>query len=135
MEQSRLAPLVGIVGCVLVLVLIAVPYGLVETAVGTYYGTGAINPLVAALFALLSVIVLAAGREARTDPGLAAGVGLTFGAFIVVVALAWALTVPEDVVLGMSENTLIEYHRWALVAVGLPVPVASVWWARTLDLL
>lgn len=138
MQQTRLAPLVGIAGCVLVLVVAAAPYWLVETApgtaVGTYYGTGAVNPLVGVLFALLSLIVLAAGREARTDPGLAAGVALTLGLFLVVVAALWALTVPEGVVGGLSENALLEHHRWALVASGLPIPIASAWWARTLDL-
>ncbi|WP_459192117.1 DUF7548 family protein [Halosimplex sp. J119] len=139
MKQTRLAPLVGVVGCVLVLVSLAVPYGLVRTApasaIGTYYGEGALNPLVAGIFALVTAIVLAAGRDERTDPPLAAGVGIALGGFVVVVTAVWALTVPQQVVFDMDAPAYITYHRWASIAVSLIIPVASVWWSRTLGLL
>lgn len=138
MKTIRLAPLVGIGGCVLVLVALALPYSLVATspgtAIGTYYGTGAVNPLVAGLFALVSVIVLAAGREGRTDPGLAAGVALALGAFITLLIALWAATVPQNVVFDMDAPAVIQHHRWATAAVSLLVPAASLWWARSLDL-
>lgn len=139
MKQTRLAPLVGVVGCVLVLVALAVPYALVRTspasAVGTYYAQGALNPLVGGLFALITAIVLAAGRDERTDPPLAAGVGIALGGFTVVVVAVWAITVPQQVLFDMDAPAIITYHRWASAAVAALVPVASLWWSRTLGLL
>jgi len=131
MERSRrIAPLVGIVACLLVLGVLAVPYALTDAAtVRLYYDSGLLHPLVAGLLATISIVVFAAGRQKRTDPELAAGVTLTFGLFIALLALAWALTVRLDV----AGPELAE-HRWGLVAVSLGVPGAAAWYARSLGL-
>ncbi|QPV63554.1 hypothetical protein I7X12_02660 [Halosimplex litoreum] len=139
MKQTRLAPLVGVVGCLLVLVSLGLPYVLVRTAVGsavgTYYGEGALNPLVGGFFALVAAIVLAAGRDERTDPPLAAGVGIALGFFVVVVVAVWAVTVPVGVIGGMDGPAALSSHRWATLVVAALIPVASLWWSRTLGLL
>ena len=137
MNRLRLAPVVGIAGCLAYLASLVVPYLIVETpgAVGAYYGAGELTPAVAAVFALVAVIVLAAGREGRTDPGLAAGVGLVLGLFIVGLSLLWATTVPDSLVLGLTESTLIEHHRWLVVGVAVPIPLGAAWFASALDLL
>lgn len=136
MNGLRTGPTVGIVGCVAYLVALLVPYLIVETtsAVGAYYGAGALSPAIAGVFALLTIIVLAAGREGRTDPSLAAGAGLVLGVFIVGLSLLWATTVPNSLVLGLTESTLIEQHRWALVAAAIPIPLGAAWFAVGLDL-
>jgi hypothetical protein len=138
MEQRRLAPLVGIAGNLAVAVSLALPYLVVRsspgTAVATYYGTGAINPLIAGVLALVGTIVLAAGREERTDPIVAAGVSLSLGAFVCGLLALWAVTVPVEVVVGIDGPTSIQHHRWATTTVAAIVPVASAWWARTLGL-
>ena len=137
MDDLRLAPTVGIVGCVLYLLVLAVPYGLVETAsaVGAYYSSGALSPLLPGVFALVCIIVLAAGREGRSDPGVAAGASIGIGVFIVALSVFWAVTVPESLVLGLTESTLMEHHRWGVVIVGLLIPLGGTWFARALDLL
>jgi hypothetical protein len=139
MERLRLFPLVGIVGCVLFAVVLAVPYALLGTDAGSgasaYYGTGAVNPLVGGLFVTVGVIVLSAGRSGRADPGLAAGVALSLGIFLVAVAGVWAVTVPRSLVVGLSETAVVEYHRWTLALVAVLVPAASAAWARTLGVL
>lgn len=139
MRPTRLAPLVGILGCLLVVGLLAAPYVLVRTApgtaVGTYYATGAINPLVAGFFAFVSVIIFAAGREDRTDPGLAAGITLALGVFVFALCAVWAVTVPLGVVVDMDAPVIIEHHRWATSIAAATIPVAGAWWARTLGLL
>lgn len=136
MKETRLAPLVAVAGCLLVLASLAAPYLLVRSgagsAVGTYYGTGALNPLVAGLFALVTAIVLAAGRDERTDPAVAAGVGLALGGFVALVTAVWAVTVPLEVVVGMDAPTIITQHRWATLIAALLIPVGSLWWSRTL---
>ena len=136
MNHLRTAPSVAIVGCVLYLLALAVPYLIVETtsAVSAYYGQGALSPAVPALFAAIGIIVLAAGREGRTDPSLAAGAGIVLGVFILGLSAVWAATVPVSLVLGLTESTLIEHHRWVLVAVAVPIPLGAAWFARALNL-
>lgn len=130
MDADRVAPLVGIVGCLGVLVGLVGPYLTAEQAgVGSYYGTAAVNPLVAGLLALVSVIVLAAGRERRSDPGTAAAVGLVLGLAMVAILLFWGLTVRVDAI-PIDPN-----HRWVLVALAGLVPVSGAWFARSLGLL
>jgi hypothetical protein len=128
MDSVRVSPLVGIVGCLGVLAALLYPYVGADGAVGLYYGSGVVSPLIAGMLALISIIVLAAGREDRTDPEIAAGAGLVFGLFIVALTLAWAATTRVDVL------TITQYHRWVLPAIGGVVPVASLWYARTLRL-
>ncbi|WP_255150535.1 DUF7548 family protein [Halorarius halobius] len=140
MDDVRAAPTAGIVGCLLVLAVLAVPYLLVDAGgVGAYYAAGAISPLVAGLFALVGVIVFAAGREQRSDPPLVAGAGLVFGAFVFLICVLWAVTVPGGLVLQLGEvsgfgATVLELHRWVLALVSVTVPVAAGWYARALGL-
>lgn len=128
MDSRRVAPLVGIGGCLAVLAALVYPY-LVADSVGTYYGTGVVNPLVGAVLALVAVIVFAAGREERSDPQFAAGAALVFSAFAFVLVAGWALTVRVDAV------ELTGMHRWVTAALGLVAPLAAVWYARALSLL
>jgi len=136
MNQLRTAPVVGIAGCLLYVLVLAVPYFIVETtsAVGAYYASGVLSPVVPAIFALIAIIVLAAGREGRTDPSVAAGVGLVLGLFILGLTVLWAATVPVSLVLGLTESTLIEHHRWLAAAVAAPIPLGAAWFARALNL-
>ena len=129
MEQVRLAPLVGIVGCLGVLGGLAYPYATGGAGVGAYYGSGPVNPLVAGLLAVVAVIVFAAGRQGRTDPGFAAGAGLVFGLAIVLVLLAWGTTARLDAV------AVSQWHRWITAGVGVLIPTGGVWFARSLNLL
>jgi len=130
MQGERVAPLVGIAGSLGVVLGLAYPYLAAEgPGVGSYYGTGAVSPLVAGLLAVLTVVVLAAGREGRTDPGMAAGVGLALGVAMVLITLLWGLTARIDTV-AVSQD-----HRWVLVGFAAIVPVASAWYARAQGLL
>ncbi|MFT4880337.1 MAG: hypothetical protein ACI9HI_000330 [Salinirussus sp.] len=128
MDHRRAAPLAGIAGCLVVLTALVYPYLAVDT-VGTYYGTGVVNPLVGAMLALVAVIVFAAGREERSDPQFAAGAALVFSAFAFVLLLGWALTVRLDAV------ELSGLHRWVTAALALVAPAAALWYARALSLL
>jgi hypothetical protein len=141
MNEVRVAPTAGIAACLLVVVALLLPYLLVTeaSAVTAYYGAGAITPLAAGLFALVGVIVFAAGREERTDPSLAAGAGLVFGLFSTAVVGAWALTVPVSVALqlgtaGGAVATLLEFHRYLVALAAVLVAVAGGWYARALRL-
>ena len=62
------------------------------------------------------------------------GAALVLGVFIVGLTLLWATTVPTSLVLGLTESTLIEHHRWVVVAVAVPIPLGAAWFARALKL-
>ena len=128
MDHRRVAPLAGIVGSLVVVAALVYPYLVAET-VGTYYGTGVVNPLVGAVLALVAVIVFAAGREERSDPQFAAGAALVFSAFAFFLVMGWALTVRVDAV------ELSGLHRWVTVTLALVAPLAALWYARSLSLL
>ena len=145
MEDRRLAPTVGIVASLLVVVLLAVPYGVVDgEAVANYYGAGVLSPWVGGLLALVAVVVFAAGREDRTDPETAAGFGLGLGLAALTVFALWAVTVPAEIPLQLTTDeplvgplttgTVVEYHRWVTAGAALLVPAAGAWYARALRL-
>jgi hypothetical protein len=142
MDDLRAPPTAGIVACLLVVAVLLVPYLLVAqgSAVTAYYDAGAITPLAAGLFALVGVIVFAAGRERRTDPPLAAGAGLVFGVFSLVVCAAWAATVPSSVALqlGTADDavaTVLEFHRFLVAGAAALLAGTGVWYTRALGLL
>jgi hypothetical protein len=127
MEAHRVAPLVGIVGCLGTLAGLLFPYLTAQgPGVGSYYGTGAVNPLVAGLLAVVAIIVLAAGRERRSDPGRAAAVGLVFGLAMVAILGIWGTTVRVDAIL------VTPVHRWVVLGLAALVPIGSAWYARSL---
>lgn len=151
-RDRRLAPTVGIVACALVVAALAAPYFVADAGaaggngtaapgggagalVSAYYGAGAITPLASGILALIGVIVFAAGREDRTDPGLAAGVTLVLGVVAFAVALSWALTLPADLLVGSEKNAFWTVHRWVVVVGGAGMAVAAGWYARALGLL
>ncbi|MFB6073801.1 MAG: hypothetical protein ABEJ89_02175 [Haloarculaceae archaeon] len=128
----RLPPTIGLVAAVAYLVVLGAPYVVAPVSqVGAYYGSGAVSALVPALFAVVALIVMAAGRQERTAPDFAAGVALVVGLFTVLLSALWALTVRPDVI---TFGSLAVYHRWVLVAVSLVLPAAAVLYARTLGL-
>ncbi|MCU4799093.1 hypothetical protein OB920_01730 [Halobacteria archaeon HArc-gm2] len=134
MEATRLAPSVGIVASALVLFVLTIPYALVEagSAVATYYAAGTVNPLVVGLFALVALMVFAAGRQGRSPPDLVAGAALVLGLFMFVISLLWAVTLPGNPLLEFSTSPILEYHRAVLVLTSLGVPASAVWYARAL---
>lgn len=146
MDSRRAAPKLGIVGSLLVVVALVVPYLVVDdaAAISSYYGAGTPTPWVAGLMALAGIIIFAAGLEDRTDPETAAGAGVGLGFVVFLIALLWAVTVPSEVPLQLATDeplvgplttgVVLEYHRWALAVVSALLPVAGVWYARSLRL-
>lgn len=134
MDQTKVAPTVGIAGCLLVLAAVVWPY-LLESAssVSTYYGSGAVTPLAAGLLAFVSVIVFAAGREERSDPATVAGAAIVFSLFIAVIAVIFAFTARVDVLGGSAAS--LSSQRWVLAAVAAVPLVSAAWYARALRLL
>lgn len=126
MDRTRLAPAVGILANVAFLAALSFPFG--AGAVSVYYSSGALNPLIGGLFALVAMIVLAAGREARTDPVVAAGVTLALGILIAGITAVWLATARTDAI------SITWLHRYALAGTAVSIPTAATWYAYELGI-
>lgn len=135
MDRTRLPPTVGVAAALVVLGVLAIPFLVVDTAAAaTYYGGGDVNGLGVGLFALIAIVVFAAGREERSDPQLVAGATLALGTFAVVLAVLWSVSVPTGLITQLSTLTVLVYHRALLVAATAAMPVSAAWYARTLGI-
>ena len=126
------APTVGILAAVAVLAAVVAPYFLIgATEVGVYYGAPTFVPvhLVVGLFALVAVIVFAAGRNGRTDPQTAAGAAVVLGGFVALLALWWAVAV-GGLVGSLTERATFGYHRWVLLVATLALAASAGWYAN-----
>lgn len=131
METERLAAGLGVVAALAAVALAAAPYSVLDaTAVGPYAAAGPGGLRLVALFALIAVVVLAAGATGRSDPALMAGVAVVLGAFSTLLGWWWALSVPAAMVGGLTELAAFEYHRWALALAATAFLLASAWYAR-----
>ena len=131
MEPDRLAAAVGVLAAVAVAVVVAATYALLDpTAVGPYFAPGPVGPPVLALFALVSVVVLAAGAEERSDPALMAGAAVVLGLFSTVLAWWWALSVSPSLVGSLTDFAGFAYHRWAIAAATTLLLAAAAAYAR-----
>lgn len=133
MDGTRAAPTAGLLSCLALLGVLVLPYGVASVpAVNAYYAAGTLPALATALFAMVGLIVFAAGRQGRSDPALTAGAALVLGTFALVTAAVWAATVRPDV-LGTNRAVFAD-HRWAVAAVAALYPAAAAWYTRALGL-
>ncbi len=100
-----------------------------------YFTAGLAGPDLLSLFAVVTVVLFAAGRQGRSEPDLIAGVTLVVGIVLCLGTVHWALAVPEAVIANASGPLWFEYHRWLTAFVSLGVPIAAGWYARVLGLL
>ncbi|MFD1645153.1 DUF7548 family protein [Haloarchaeobius litoreus] len=139
MVDVRTPPTVGIAAGIGFVIAVFAPYVALSSsgvaALETYYGYGLVAPTYLTLFALVGIVVLAAGREARTEPDLAAGVALVIGLAATLLTLLWATGVEESVVSSIGTETWLAYHRWVVLALGVVFTGTSVWYADVLGVL
>lgn len=136
--STDLGPTLGALAAVLALLALLAPTVLLAEAavagLGTYYGAGVLGGAFVAVVATLGLVtaiaLAAAGRE-RSDPAWAGGVALGLASVLLLLALQWAVAVPESVVAGIGTATWLEWHRWIVVVLLLPVPIAALRTARS----
>ncbi|MFC4449549.1 DUF7548 family protein [Halorussus aquaticus] len=136
MSQKRLpetpAPTVGIVAALAVLAAVVAPYFLIDAPeVGVYYSAPTFLPvhLVVGLFAMVAVVVFAAGRNGRTDPPTAAGATVVLGGFMTLLVLWWAVEV-GGLVGSLTSVAAFDYHRWLLLVTAFAVAATAGWFAN-----
>jgi hypothetical protein len=132
MQTERVAPVVGIIGCLAVVVALALPYVAVPgwaTELGQYYGAGPLGVGAVLFFALVGVVVFLAGVRGRTDPTTAAGIALALGVVTLLIALLWALSSPLEPLYGFPAAWIVD-HRWLVVGTTALIPVAAAAYAK-----
>ncbi|SNZ03482.1 hypothetical protein SAMN06269185_0288 [Natronoarchaeum philippinense] len=138
MAAVRTPPTAGIVASLASVVLVFAPFlalsGGEVSGLQTYYAQGVVGPWALAVLGLLSTVAFAAGREERSDPVTMAGATLVFGIAATMIALVWAVSVPEQLVQQIGTASWLAYHRWLLVVTAIGALVSSVWYVRALEL-
>lgn len=129
---GNLAVGVGVVACLATLAAMGAPYVLVGepgTGLPIYYGAGPLGAGAVAFLAVIQPIVLLSGTRGRADPATVAGMAVVVGLAMLGIALAWALSVPDELVLSFPAAWM-GWHRWAVVAAVAVVAAASGGYAR-----
>jgi hypothetical protein len=132
MDLQRTASAAGIVACLLVLVVGFLPSVIVDApGVGAYYAAGPTGLLGAGFLAIVGVIAFLSGRQGRTDPVTVAGFVVVLGLATAGLAALWAVSIDPTVLFSFpAEYAWLQWHRWAVPAVALGVPVSAAVYAR-----
>ncbi|WP_227130579.1 DUF7548 family protein [Halorubellus salinus] len=130
---------VGVVSAAAYAAGMLVPYvagGVPGSAVQTYYTEfGIVGPPYIAVLALVALIVLAAGRQGRTAPDIAAGVALVVGFMVVLLTAMWAFGGVAELVGSLSTAAWLAYHRWVLLVAAVGILVGALWFADAIGVL
>jgi hypothetical protein len=139
MVEVRTPATLGVASAVVYVLAMVVPYvagGVPSGALQTYYTAfGIAGPPYVAVLALVALIVLAAGRQGRTRPDVAAGVALVLGFVVTLLTATWAFGGVADLVGSLSTATWLEYHRWVLMAAALSLFGSALWFADAIGVL
>lgn len=97
-----------------------------------YYGSGALNPLLAGVLAIGVIVAFAAinGEYVARDVG--AGVVLTLGVSILLVVSVWVVTGRVDVF--RAPGWAFPAQRWLLVVLSALIVLGAGWYTWTLGL-
>lgn len=133
MDPSRQVPAVGAVAALVLAVVVAVPFVVVEgvgRTLSDYYAAGVAGVGGVAFLALLSVVAFAAGRDGATPAPTAAGIAAVLGVAELLLAASWALSIDRTLLFSFpAQYAWIEYHRVAVVGLALAAAGAGLWYA------
>ena len=135
MEIRHAASHLGALACLLLAIVLAGPYLLVEGhqhLLAEYYTAGPLGVVGVVFLSALGVVIFLSGERGRADPNLVAGIMLVTGIAIVGMTALWAFSVPDAVVSGFPmDYTWIEYHSMAGLVLSIVVAVTTGVYARS----
>ncbi|GAB3321970.1 hypothetical protein EI982_18110 [Haloplanus rallus] len=132
MRTEQAAPVLGIVGCLAVVVALALPVALFPdwgTELGRYYTSGPLGVGAVLASVLVGGVVFLAGARGRTDPTTAAGIAVPLGVVAFVIALWWAVAAPLDPLFGFPASWITDL-RWVVVVSTALTATAAAFYAR-----
>ena len=132
MEQDRLLAYAGAGACVVLLVVLAAPFALLEqpgTGLSVYYQSGPVGAAASAFLAVIGIVVFLSGERGSADPVTVAGIAVTLAGGLALLTVWWALAVDPENVLSFTAAWM-GWHRWVVLAVSLAVFASAVGYAR-----
>jgi hypothetical protein len=134
MDTERVAPTLGIVASLALVVAYLAPYLLIPNAggdVGTYYSAGPVGASAVPFLAAVSVIAFLSGLQQRQEPDVVAGLTLVLGLAVLGLALLWAVSMPDNYLFSFPASaSWIEFHRWVVVVLAAVLPASAGLYAR-----
>lgn len=128
MSRRQYVPLLTAVLCLGALSVFAVPYLFADDlAVRVYYTSGVGSGYIVVVLTLLTLAATLLTEQGTTDgptrDGLLAGLGVA----VFFLTGVWTVTVPPDVVMGLSTVAEMQYHRWVLLAFATAIGGLLTW--------
>ncbi len=118
--------------CLAVLGAFAVPYLVTNPeSVAVYYRAPVAGMRFAGVLTFLVLLAVGVGYVGRIDRTVLAAVIVVLGGYAFLLTVWWAVTLPPHVVMELSTADEFAYHRWLLVGLTLLVPLAGLWYARS----
>ena len=135
MEFRDISRRAGIAAGLATVLALAAPYAILSggayaSQLTDYYASGAVGGAGVALFALLSVVVIASVERGNLDPGALAGAAVVLGAATTLSAVTWAVGIDPSPM--FRDNLWLVWHSRVVVALSVPIPVAAAAYARGL---
>lgn len=119
MNLRRVAPSVGAASCLVLAVVVAAPWILIEgeeLLVSDYYAAGVAGLGVVGFLALLGAVAFASAERGNVDPVTMAGGLVALGVVLLVLALLWWVSLEESVLYSFpAEYRWLEWHPSAVV--------------------
>ena len=129
MDSDELVPYLGAVGCLLVVIVAAAPFAIIDEQsqlVASYYAVGPLGLTGVIFLGVLGVVIFLSSVRGRADALLVAGIMLVVGVTMFLLAALWAFSLDAE----LTEQFLVAhpwmaYHAWSTVGLSGLVAAAS----------
>lgn len=133
MELDRIAPYIGALACLILVVVVSAPYLLVEgqpQLLADYYSSGPLGIIGVIFLSTLGTVIFLSSVRGRADAELVAGIMLVVGVTIFLLTGLWAVSIESTVLFNFPPTySWLEYHPWASLGVSGVVAGASAAYA------
>jgi len=129
MDSDELVPYLGAVGCLLVVIVAAAPFAIIDEQsqlVASYYAAGPLGLTGVIFLGVLGIVIFLSSVRGRADALLVAGIMLVVGVTMFLLAALWAFSLDAE----LTEQFLVAhpwmaYHAWSTVGLSGLVAAAS----------
>jgi len=129
MDSDQLVPYLGAVGCVLLVIVAAAPFAVIDgqsELLSSYYASGPLGLTGVIFLGVLGAVIFLSSVRGRADAALVAGIMLVVGLTTFLLTALWAVSIESTVLFSFPpEYSLLEYHPWVTLGVSGLVAAAS----------
>ena len=129
MDSDQVAPYLGAVGCLLVVIVASAPFAVIDEQsqlVASYYAAGPLGLTGVIFLGVLGVVIFLSSVRGRADAALVAGIMLVVGVAMLLLSVLWAVSLdPELTERFLAAYPWMAYHSWSTVGLSGLVAAAS----------